>query len=525
MLSAFLLGLGLGSEVGRRWLRRSNPVLIIALAEFALSASIALTAHGWESIPRYFSSFGLAAISLPFSGREAIRALVCLLVMLPPALCIGIVYPAAMSISAPALGRSRESRGVGAASALNTAGNIAGVLVTGFLLLPQFGSLQVLKAFALAAFALAFAAAALTAQRHAFFGVRRRAAVTATAALGSAWALYAYPGGWNYQDLTMGANLYFQDQGWGRHVEHAESVSGGLTSVAISEDGVHTLLTNGKLQGDDAQGRDRVAQVAIAMPSLLHTAERGSALVIGYGTGMATNVMHAAGFRRIEVVELARDIVSLADKYFESTNGGVLRQPGVALHITDGRNFLLTQNRRFDVVSIQLSGVWFAGAANLYSKEFYDLVQRRLNPDGVLQQWIQLHHIYPIDLVYVIGSVRAKFRYVWLYVVGAQGIIVASNSDRALDPGPALTRILETATMEQYIAMFAGRPEQLARLVQLTPAEVDRIVTRVDPEFKVFASTDTNLFLEYSTPKGNARTEPDVVRTNLRALHQMARGP
>src|SRR5262249_46336533 len=153
----------------------------------------------------------------------------------------------------------------------------------------------------------------------------------------------------------------------------------------------------------------------------LHTPERGRALVIGYGTGVSSRTLHQAGFAQLDIAELSADIVRMADRYFGDINGTVSREPGVQVHVTDGRNFLLLQPQAYDLVSMEITSIWFAGAGSLYNREFYQLVKKRLRPGGVLQQWLQLHHLAPIDLLYVLGSVRSEFQYVWLYHIGGQG--------------------------------------------------------------------------------------------------------
>ena len=47
-------------------------------------------------------------------------------------------------------------------------------------------------------------------------------------------------------------------------------------------------------------------------------------------------------------------------------------------------------------------------------------------PGGVLQQWVQLHHIRRRELAAIIRTLRSVFPHVALFVGGAQGILVAS---------------------------------------------------------------------------------------------------
>lgn len=506
MLATFLLGLGLGSAAGERTIAVLGRERVVVLAQCGLACAIVVSSLQWDALAGYFAHFGpyeASGIHITFSGRELIRALVCAIAMLPPAFFIGMSYPASMGLATDWLGRKgQEVSGLGKASGLNTLGNIAGVLVAGFWLLPAFGSRDALLVFTI----MSVLAAALMA--GAALGNTERARVPSR---GMGWALSCavafalfFPSKWDLDKLSQGSNVYFYPQEWGTVIDHAESTEGGLTTVTRSPDGLLTLLTNGKFQGNNSERGEMIAQKSFALIPLLHTAQRGNALLIGYGTGMTPRVIHENEFRSLDIAELSKDMVRLADRHFENINHGVTSQPGVHTYFTDGRNFLLTQSKQYDLISIEISSIWFAGAANLYNKEFYELVARRLADGGVLQQWVQLHHMRPLDFLYAIESLRASFRYVWFYVSGGQGIVVASNSERAI-PGEGQRNQL-TSTMKDHDLSVAELRERLIA----DPQQVDAMLAHFDPSGRALLSTDNNLYLEYATPKGNALREDTV---------------
>lgn len=504
MLSTFLLGLGLGSTVGEGLMRRYSRISLVLLAQCGVALAILVTSFVWDSLADYMGSFVYAqqqGVYLSFSARELIRALVCALAMLPPAFFIGLSYPAAMGLAADWLAARRfagqATRGVGLASALNTLGNIAGVLLAAFWWLPQYGSNRVLLGLAVVAVLLA-AWVAWSAG-----GVVRRWQWLPVGSMAA--GLLLFPAQWNYTALSTGGNVYFYPQAWGEVIDHAESVEGGMTTVARVSDGRHlTLLTNGKFQGNNAEGGEMVAQESFALIPLMHTVERGNALVIGYGTGMTARVLQDQGFAHLDVAETSRDIVAMADKHFANINAHISSHPAVRMHYTDGRNYLLTQSRQYDLISLEISSIWFAGAANLYNREFYELANTRLRPQGVLQQWVQLHHMRPMDFLYIMGSVRSVFKYVWVYVSGGQGIVVASNDEAAFYNERALDRLMHSHTIS------ALKLSELPQKLMAGPQQVDALIARFDPQLRFLVSTDKNLYLEYATPKGNAMREDSM---------------
>jgi predicted membrane-bound spermidine synthase len=519
MLFAFLFGLGLGAEAARRLLRRQWPLAsLLAGLELGLACAIGLGIFFWDSLPQYFASFAGYALTPGFGGRETIRGIVCLVAMVPAAFFIGAIYPVAMEAVARAAPRSPVAA-LGRAAALNTAGNILGVLIGGFVLLPKLGALLGLKLLASVCFALGVSALALGR------GSGRPALAWGTAAA-VALLLLITPRSFDYNNLASGANVYFRPQGFGKVIDHAESVDGGLTTVALSEYGGAkqlTLLTNGKFQGNDAWEGEVKAQVGFSLAPLLHVSARDRALVIGYGTGMSARVLHDAGFARMDIADLSADIIRLANQHFGDLNGRVSELPGVRTYVTDGRNLLLLQGERYDLVSMELSSIWFAGTASLYNRDFYELVRARLKPTGVLQQWVQLHHLRPVDLLYVLGSVRSTFRYVRLYYIGGQGIIVASNDPAVAHTAENIGRLDRTPALKRFLSLYGNSSKVLLDTLVLDPRGIDRLLGSGGVPLELLVSTDDNLFLEYGTPKGNALE--DALEQNLKLLSNFTKPP
>src|SRR6185436_5051518 len=203
-----------------------------------------------------------------------------------------------------------------------------------------------------------------------------------------------------------------------------EDVRGGVTTVARSG-ALTTLYTNGKFQCDD--GPEMPAQRRFAHFPSLFVAREGRALVVGLGTGTTLGTIAAYPWRRIDVAEISPSIVEASRRFFSGPSLFALDDPRVHLELNDGRNLLLVASEPYDLITIELTSVWFAGAASLYSREFYELVRARLTESGVLQQWVQLHHLRRQELAVIVRTLRAEFPHVALFLGGAQGILVASR--------------------------------------------------------------------------------------------------
>src|SRR5262249_43211963 len=160
------------------------------------------------------------------------------------------------------------------------------------------------------------------------------------------------------------------------------------------------------------------AQKQFAISPLIFSHKFDHALVIGLGTGVTASTVAAFPFTQIDIAEIAPGIVEAAHDFFGHVNENVLEDPRVHVHIADGRNYVMLTPTRYDLITMELSNIWFAGAANLYSKNFYELCRARLNPGGVMQQWVQIHHMDTSDLLSVLKTMHEVFPHMALIIGG-----------------------------------------------------------------------------------------------------------
>jgi spermidine synthase len=57
----------------------------------------------------------------------------------------------------------------------------------------------------------------------------------------------------------------------------------------------------------------------------------------------------------------------------------------------DARHFILTSKEKFDIITSDPIHPWVKGTSALYSKEYFELCKRHLNPGGVVTQWVPLY--------------------------------------------------------------------------------------------------------------------------------------
>ena len=208
-----------------------------------------------------------------------------------------------------------------------------------------------------------------------------------------------------------------------------EDVHGGVTTVTDTA-GVRTLYTNGKFQGNTGWENERACVSSRITP---RCSSKTIAICWSSASGRAPHLRHAG---RLPLAEDRRgrrfspSILIAARTYFTGPNLGAIDDPRVTIHHADGRNFILVEEQRYDLISMELSSIWFAGASEnaYYSREFYQLVHQRMKPGAVFQQWVQLHHVRPHDFATILHTLRQQFAHVTLFYGGGQGILVASDA-------------------------------------------------------------------------------------------------
>jgi spermidine synthase len=293
-------------------------------------------------------------------------------------------------------------------------------------------------------------------------------------------ALVALAPRWDLARLASGTNVYFEAQPQqGRVVWIDEDIHGGVVTVT-DKGGISTLWTNGKYQGDT--GWQMTPQRGFADIPAAFAPRFDRALVIGMGTGVTIAETARYPFARIDVAELSPGIVKAARTFFGTVNDHVLDDPRVSVRFEDGRNLLLVAPASYDLVTIEVTSIWFAGAANLYNREFYEAAARRLSVGGVLSQWIQMHHTTLLEVASQVATARSVFAHAALFLSG-QGVLVMSATPLKPRPDADLSDlVLADETLDAFVSDVCARSG----------------VTSAD-----LVSTDDNLRLEYATPRYN----------------------
>jgi len=478
VLASALLGIGLGGACYAAFFRDRAATLAalaatclleaVAIAiPFAIGDPIALLAQEL----RHLAIFG-------FAGHVAGWAVIAALVVLPAAFVAGVQFP--MLIALLGQGRRRVGREVGLAYAANTLGAIAGALAGGFGLIPALSATGCWRLVALLLLALGLLAVALSlgAERRwlrlAPAGLGAIAVVLLTAAHGptAAWRQSGIGAGRARFGNTVNAahqwvNAKRRDVSW--------EVDGLESSVALVHRDGYAFLVNGKSDGNARTDAPTMVMSGV-LAAFLHP-EPESALVVGLGTGATAGWLGAVpSIERVDVVELERAVLDVA-RACGPVNERVMENPKVHVRVADGREVLLTTPRTYDLIVSEPSNPYRAGVASLFTREFYEAVDGRLDDGGLFLQWVQAYEVDAKTLHTVYATLAAVFPYVQTWELHAGDLaLVASRKPLALDAdalrarlgqepfGRAVASTWRATTLEEALGRFVAGSE-LARAV------------------------------------------------------------
>ncbi len=389
ILAVFLIGLGLGSGTGALLSRHvARPRVALGWCQLLLAAGIAWTA--WQiacSLPYWPVNPSLSASPWFTFQIDLAR---CLWAMLPPACLWGASFPLALAAAAPS-GKD-TGKVVGAVYAANTLGAIVGALGFSLLVIPSLGTQ---KAERILIGIAAVASIAMLASCARAAGARERAVAVGGAAVSVAFAaLLAGLLAWSVAPLPPGV------VGYGRFFPTYTSMpkflyvgEGMSSSVAVSEEfyGVRSFHVSGKVEASTEPQDMRLQKMLANLPALFHPAPR-SVLIVGFGAGVtAGSFVPYPEVERIVICEIEPLIPRVVSQYFREENNDVLSDPRVEVVYDDARHYLLTSREKFDIITSDPIHPWVKGAATLYTREYFDLVKRHLNPGGLVTQWVPLY--------------------------------------------------------------------------------------------------------------------------------------
>ena len=391
ILAVFLLGLGIGSSIGSAIAgRTARPRLTLGWCQLLLCAAMAWTSYMvTESLPYWPINPSINTTSAGIWYTFQLDFVRAMWAMFPAAMLWGASFP--LALASVAEGRRDPARLVGGVYAANTLGAIAGAVGGSLLLTIWLGSQKSQQAMIIisAISALLVLDAALAEgdrqkRRMQFAGTLLLALAMGGAVLlartvsGVPPILVAYG---RYAATRVGeADVIYMGEGWNASV-----------AVTRLSNGVLNYHNAGKVQASSEPQDMRLQRMLGHLTTLIPRSAEKS-LVIGCGAGVTAGAVSIdPAVKSLTIAEIEPLVPSVVSKYFSEHNFSVVTNPKTRIHIDDARHYLMTTDEQFDAITSDPLDPWVKGAAMLYSREFFDVVKKRLKPGGVVTLFVQLY--------------------------------------------------------------------------------------------------------------------------------------
>jgi spermidine synthase len=387
ILAVFLFGLGIGSSLGSAIGRSAaRPRIALGWCQMLLCAAIAWSAYMLtESMPYWPINPSITTDPWFTFQLDFVR---CMWVVLPGAILWGASFPLALA----ALARRGQdpARLVGGVYAANTVGAIVGSLCASLLLIVWLGSQhaqQVLILIAALSGLLVLSTGATEEPASGGFQFAGTLAIIAAAACAGLLSrtVHPLPGIFaaygRYTATRLGqAEVIYMGEGWNATV-----------AVTRLPGGILNYHNAGKVQASSEPQDMRLQRMLGHMTTLVPT-QATKVLVIGCGAGVTAGAVSIdPAVEHQTIAEIEPLVPKVVAKYFGEYNFHVVDNPKVHIRIDDARHFLNTTKEKFDAITSDPLDPWVKGAAMLYTREFFELVKRRLNPGGAVTLFVQLY--------------------------------------------------------------------------------------------------------------------------------------
>jgi spermidine synthase/MFS family permease len=459
---------------------RKHPVLLLALVQLFIAGATTVSYVWQDEIPYAFAQLVVSLDNLPdhVGTVQFFMFLTSALCMLPATLGMGAMFP--LTVRIWTAGGPGVARDVAVIYTGNTVGAIAGSWLTGFVLIPVIGMERTLH--------VGIALNMLLALGMLIAGAAEPEGEAPTASAGGkgdapqgapqgralpTWhavlvyvlsplipALLAllYLGTarpdsvmrWNLTQMTLGvfrvslAEGMLDPESWGQPdlVYYRDGLS---TTVSVERWGRHyALKNNGKV--DASNGDDMPTQITVAAyPLLMHP--RGpqdlDVAIIGFGSGVSVGTALSFPVRSVDVIELERAILE-ASRYFQDVNLlEYTREDFPYVHMDrlevihdDGRNYLASTDRQYDIIISEPSNPWITGVSDLFTVDHFRITKRRLRPGGIYCQWVQLYELSPENIKTIYRTFASQFQHVVVFAAddrSSDTVMLGSDEPLTLD--------------------------------------------------------------------------------------------
>jgi len=390
-------------------------IFVILQAVFSLTLPLSI----------YFARTVKSALGIPFGEGINLAQIFysSLLIMLPVSFCHGALFSCGCKIYSSYIKDSASS--IGKIYAWETIGTIIGGIVLTYLFIPYLNSFQIVFIVSIANLlvCLFFFKDVPNIFKYAIFLLIPLMVYLALSGTLNKVHNYAIKKQWKTQDV----------------LDYRNSIYGNI--VVVQKEEQRTFFYNGLPIITTPYPDITFVQEFGNLPLLFHPNPK-DILVVSAGAGGLINEILKHRVRKVDYAELDPLIIKMLQKYPSGLTQRELSDKRVNIINKDGRFFVKNTSNQYDIVLIGLSKPADLSTNRVFTQEFFALIEKRLNRDGILALYL------PGSLTYLSSDLRdlnacisnaLKKTYTYLRIIpGDYNIFLASNSQDTVRASPNL---------------------------------------------------------------------------------------
>jgi len=404
IIASFILGLAVGSWLAGKYTDRlQNPLRYFAFTQLGVGFYGILLLPIFGALPDVY--LGLYHATFPNQSVFMFTQILMAIAMISiPATLMGTTLPLMMRTYSKEF--TTVGKDVGKLDASNSFGAVVGTLAAGFLLIPILGIQY--SIIVTASINIMIAIVILSTKKY----LKPKHLAIIIVIVISLFVLNPGYDGESLQfgiyaklspDITIEKMNFYAERG--ETVFYKDSL---YQTVSVTlEDDIPRLRLNGKVQcsleDHTVSGLNKLG----VFPINIYEHNYGTpqtALNVGLGCGITSKILS----ERLETttIEIDAAVVEANEFFHEPINHRLI--------IDDGRNWLLKNDEKFDIIVTEPSDPYHNNGI-LFTKEFFSLLNSRLTENGIVSQWVPVWELPDENFTIFYNTFHSVFPYVYVY--------------------------------------------------------------------------------------------------------------
>ena len=424
IISSFILGLAIGSWLAGKYSDRiSNPLKYFSMFQIGIGIYGVLLLPVFSFLPGIYIEF----YNLTFPNLyifQFIQIVMSMALITIPAAMMGTTLP--LMIKTYSNNFSTIGADVGRLDAANSMGAVFGTLAAGFLMLPLLGVQDSIVITALINFAIGISI--LAKKRYVKYQYLIGIVIVIL-------AIFWFVPGYDVKSLNHGIYTSispgYTNEERTKFLEkdvilfYKESLYSPV--IVTSFEGHETLTINGKAQCGSTPGSIKGVNRLASIPYEMFIKNYGkpqNALVVGLGCGYTSEWLSTK--TNTTTIEIDNAVAESSKLFIPKIEHNLV--------IDDARNWLLRNEEKFDIIMGQPQDP-FENNGSLFTKEYFELLNRRLTDNGVVSQWVPMFELSYNDWYIFYNTFHYVFPNVYLFRISQTGLdeIIMIGSKKPLE--------------------------------------------------------------------------------------------